>query len=93
MRTAVAAPLSLLALLLNGEAAVPFLVTAPRFKTYDIADVKVTALRPPGGPVGAPTAVTVYGEGFADLGAGQQLAGREYVGQREASQARLHLSQ
>ena len=60
-----------LALLLNGQAAVPFLVTAPRFKTYDIADVKVTALRPPGGPVGAPTAVTVYGEGFADLGAGQ----------------------
>lgn len=41
------------------------------FRTYDLAAVRLSALRPPGGPVGEASAVTVFGTGFATYGQGQ----------------------
>ena len=41
------------------------------FKEYNLDAVRVSALWPPGGPVGAPTQVTVVGTSFAQYGAGQ----------------------
>ena len=41
------------------------------FKEYDLSEVRISHLEPPGGPVGVSTSVTIVGSGFAQYGVGQ----------------------
>ena len=55
----------------NGLTKEPALFGDPRFREYDVSDVRISSLMPPGGPVGVATAVVVRGSGFEELGDGQ----------------------
>ena len=63
----------IVAISLNGVAIEPtkFADQLLRFTEYDLSAVRITSLKAPGGPVGEPTSVTVFGESFASYGAGQ----------------------
>ena len=54
--------------MLNGLKAEPTLYGTPQFVEYDLDLVRVSALRPPGGAVGASTPITIKGSGFGDYG-------------------------
>ena len=58
---------------LNGLTVVPnkFSGVDVVFTEYDLSSVRVTAVQPPGGPLGSETSVTVVGAGFAEYGVGQ----------------------
>ena len=60
-----------LSVLLNGVTAAPNLYNAPELDEYDLAQVRISSVVPPGGPVGQATTVTLHGTGFADYGVGQ----------------------
>jgi hypothetical protein len=76
-----------LELLLNGQTAEPVLYNgaadAPLFTIYDLSEVQVASIEPPGAPVCnsattakvgcQPTGVIVYGAGFADYGGAGSL--------------------
>ena len=56
----------------NGLEAEPSLYGELTFATYDLSQVRVSALQPPGGPIGdTQTSVTVLGSGFAKYGEAQ----------------------
>ena len=62
-----------LALSLNGRTIEPnrFASIDVVFTEYDLSQVRVSAVIPPGAPVATETAVTIIGAGFAEYGAGQ----------------------
>ena len=65
----------IVSVLQNGVDAEPFLYSELAFTTYDLAQVRVSELLPPGGTTGpagsTQTAVTVLGSGFAKYGEAQ----------------------